>query len=111
MTPITDATQPTQLTQETLDFASAMFKALGHPLRLRLIELLDLHGETTVSDLASLSGEAQPTVSLYLNKLKSLGLLGSRRVGNQTYYAIVHPKIGVLLNCIRGCPLNPEPSA
>lgn len=90
-----------------VEFASSMFKMLGHPLRLKLVELLDVHGEKTVNELAELSSEPQPTVSLYLNRLKTLGLLGSRRAGNQTYYFVSHPKLGTLLDCIRDCP-SPE---
>lgn len=94
------------LSAEKLEFASSMFKMLGHPLRLQLVEMLDLHGETSVNELALLVGQSQPTVSLYLNRLKALGLLGSRRAGNQTFYFVSHPKIAVLLDCIRGCPLD-----
>lgn len=94
-----------QLSTAKVDFASSMFKMLGHPLRLRLVELLDVHGEKTVNELAELCGEPQPTVSLYLNRLKTLGLLGSRRAGNQTYYFVSQPKLGTLLDCIRDCPV------
>lgn len=93
-----------ELSASKVEFASSMFKMLGHPLRLRLVELLDVHGEKTVNELAELSGEPQPTVSLYLNRLKTLGLLASRRAGNQTYYYVSHPKLGTLLDCIRDCP-------
>jgi ArsR family transcriptional regulator len=88
------------------DFAANMFKMLGHPLRLQLVETLDVHGEKTVNELADLCGQSQPTVSLYLNRLKTLGLLGSRRSGNQTHYFLAHPKLPTLLDCIRDCPLD-----
>lgn len=93
--------------EEKLEFVSSMFKMLGHPLRLQLVELLDLHGERTVTQLAELSNQTQPTVSLYLNRLKALGLLGSRRVGNQSFYFIAHPKLPTLLECMRDCPFEP----
>lgn len=101
-----NTTTPELLTPARLDFASSMFKILGHPLRLKLVELLDVHGERTVGELAELSQESQPTVSLYLNRLKTMGLLGSRRAGNQTYYFVVHPKISTLLDCVRSCPMD-----
>ncbi len=93
------------LSAEKLEFASSMFKMLGHPLRLQLVELLDVYGEKTVNELAELCQQSQPTVSLYLNRLKTLGLLGSRRSGNQTYYFLAHPKIPTLLDCIRDCQI------
>lgn len=92
--------------EEKINFATDMFKLLGHPLRLRLVELLDLHGEKTVNELAELTDQAQSAVSLYLNRLKSSGLLKSRRAGNQTYYSVAEPKLRVLLDCLRGCPLE-----
>ena len=94
------------LSPAKLEFASSMFKMLGHPLRLQLVETLDVHGEKSVNELAELCGQSQPTVSLYLNRLKALGLLGSRRSGNQTYYFLAHPKLPTLLDCIRDCPLE-----
>lgn len=101
-----DKTLKRQLSQQKLEFAASMFKMLGHPLRLKLVEMLDVHGERTVGELAELCEETQPTVSLYLNRLKILGLLGSRRSGTNTIYYIENPKLPVLLDCIRGCPFE-----
>lgn len=95
-----------QLSQQKLEFAANMFKMLGHPLRLKLVEMLDAHGEKTVGELAELCDEIQPTVSIYLSRLKALGLLGSRRAGSSTIYFIAHPKLPTLLECIRDCPFE-----
>lgn len=91
-----------------VEFAASMFKLLGHPLRLRLVELLDLHGEKTVNQLSDLCQQPQSVVSLYLNRLKASGLLGNRREGNQTYYFVRHPKVSILIDCIRDCPIVEE---
>jgi DNA-binding transcriptional ArsR family regulator len=99
-------TQTAFMPDDKVDFATAMFKLLGHPLRLRLVEILDNEGEKTVNDLADLTGQSQSTVSLYLNRLKTNGLLHRRRSGNQTYYSIGEPKLTKLLNCLRECPLE-----
>ncbi len=96
------------LSSEKLNFASEMFKALGHPLRLQLVDLLEIHGEKTVNELAGLCQQPQPTVSMYLSRLKTLGLLGNRRDGNQVYYFLVHEKLPTLLECIRSCPIDEE---
>lgn len=92
--------------EEKIAFATSMFKLLGHPLRLRLVEILDLEGEKTVNELAEATDQHQSIVSNYLNKFKNHGLLKSRRDGNQTYYALAEPKLSVLLDCLRGCPLD-----
>lgn len=103
-------TNPTQMVPELgankREFASQMFKMLGHPLRLHIVEVLDVHGQLTVNEIAAKVSTPQPTVSLYLNRLKDLGILGSRRVANQSFYFIDHPKIHTLLECIRECPLE-----
>ncbi len=92
--------------QEKLEFAVRMFKLLGNELRFRLVEILDLEGEKTVTQLTELTGQPQPTVSLYLNRLKNLGLLTSRREGIQIYYSVAEPKLRTLLNCLRDCPFE-----
>ena len=94
------------LTEDTLEFATSMFKLLGHPLRLRIVEVLDTYGEKNVNELAEITEQSQSTVSFYLNRLKNSGLLKKRRDGNQTYYSVDEPKISVLLNCLRGCPIR-----
>lgn len=94
------------LNEETLEFATSMFKLLGHPLRLRIVEVLDARGEKNVNELAEITGQTQSTVSFYLNRLKNSGLLKKRRDGNQTYYSIAEPKLNVLVDCLRGCPLQ-----
>jgi len=94
-----------QLSDEKIAFATRMFKLLGHPLRLRLVEILDLQGEKTVNDMAALTDQPQSTVSLYLNRLRESGLLKRRRDGNQTYYSVNEPKLTTLLDCLRDCPV------
>lgn len=94
-----------EMPETTIEFASNLFKLLGHPLRLRIVELLDLHGEETVNRIAELTDQPQSTVSLYLNRLKNAGLLKSRRDGNQTFYTLSDRSLPILLNCMRGSKL------
>ncbi len=94
------------MSEEKIQFATRMFKLLGHPVRLRIVELLESEGEHTVNDIAERTDNPQSTVSSYLNKLKDSGLLKSRREGNLTYYSIQEPKLSVLLDCLRECPLE-----
>ena len=94
------------MSDDKIEFATKMFKLLGHPLRLRIVELLDNEGEKTVNEIAEITQTPQPTVSLYLNKLKDSGLLKRRRDGSQIYYDIGEKKLPTLLNCLRGCPFD-----
>ncbi|QBE50310.1 metalloregulator ArsR/SmtB family transcription factor [Leucobacter triazinivorans] len=69
---------------------AASLKALGDPLRLRMLSAIaaDPRGETCVCDLAELSRVSQPTVSHHLRVLKETGLLRSERRGTWVWYRI-----------------------
>lgn len=92
-----------RLDAEVLEFASAMLKLLGHPVRLRIVELLEAQECLSVSQIVAELNEPQPTISQHLNALKLRGLLSSQRRDGQVFYRIAHPQIANLLDCIRGC--------
>jgi len=68
-----------------------VFKALGDPVRLRLISLIGARqgGEVCVCDLASAFDLTQPTISHHLKVLREAGLIDSERRGTWVYYRIV----------------------
>ncbi|WP_327270489.1 metalloregulator ArsR/SmtB family transcription factor [Streptomyces sp. NBC_01218] len=72
---------------EEAEKASRIFKALGDPVRLRLLSAIASHedGEACVCDISDV-GVSQPTVSHHLKKLKEAGLLTSQRRGTWIYY-------------------------
>ena len=72
------------------------FKALAHPVRIRLLEVL-VHGEARVQDLQKTLGLDQPIVSQQLARLRSSGIVVARRHGAATAYALADPMIGELL--------------
>ena len=69
------------------DDASAMFRALGEPSRLRLLTRL-IDGEICVSELAELEGEKLSTISARLQNLHAAGLVKRRREAKHIYYAL-----------------------
>ncbi|MGQ9921791.1 MAG: ArsR/SmtB family transcription factor, partial [Desulfobacca sp.] len=71
----------------SLEKASQALKAMGHPVRLRILQLLS-QGERTVGDLGELLGIGQANLSQHLNLMKDKGLLTSRRAGNQVFYRL-----------------------
>lgn len=83
-----------------LERAAEILKAVAHPVRLHIIDVLE-DGPRTVSELCQILGTPQPYMSLQLNQMKSKGILGSRRAGNQVYYAIVNPSVVKVIHCIR----------
>ncbi len=84
------------LVGESIDETAAaglapVFKALGDPVRLRLISLIGVRegGEVCVCDLASAFDLTQPTISHHLKVLREAGLIDSERRGTWVYYRLV----------------------
>jgi ArsR family transcriptional regulator len=78
---------------------STVFKALGDPVRLRLLSLIASHagGEACVCDLTGEFDVSQPTISHHLKVLREAGLLTSERRANWVYYR-VQPEALVVLS-------------
>jgi DNA-binding transcriptional ArsR family regulator len=73
-----------------------LFRVLGHPVRIRILEILS-DGERTVGELqAELSLDSSGT-SQHLSALRQQGLLQSRRAGTSVYYGIRDPRVNQLL--------------
>jgi ArsR family transcriptional regulator, arsenate/arsenite/antimonite-responsive transcriptional repressor len=68
-----------------------VFKALGDPVRLRLLSLIGAHrgGEVCVCDLTAAFDLTQPTISHHLRVLREAGILTSERRGTWVYYRLV----------------------
>jgi DNA-binding transcriptional ArsR family regulator len=73
------------------DEAGQLLKALSNPDRLLLLCQLS-QGECNVSELESLLGIQQPTLSQQLAVLRREGLVATRREGKQIYYCISSPQ-------------------
>lgn len=77
-----------------------LFRVLGHPVRIRILELLS-GGERTVGDLqAELQLDSSGT-SQHLAALRQQGVLESRRVGTSVYYSLRDPRVSQLLAVAR----------
>ncbi len=66
---------------------SQSFRALGDPTRLRILRLL-AEAPLNVSELVSLVGLAQPSISHHLSRLRRLGLVREERQASFTYYSL-----------------------
>lgn len=77
------------------------FKTLGHPARIRILELLVERdrsvGELLVSDV----GVESSNLSQQLGVLRRAGVVASRREGNTVIYSIASPDIAELLAVAR----------
>lgn len=72
------------------------FKALAHPARIRILELLR-HGERNVGELAADLELEQSNVSQQLAVLRAKGIIESRRDGATVHYQVKDPRVFELL--------------
>lgn len=91
------------LSSEALDEPAAAtlaeaFKAVGDPVRLRLLSLLltAAGGEVCACDLVEPVGKSQPTVSHHLKVLRRAGLVTATRRGTNIRYAVVPAQVEAL---------------
>ncbi len=80
---------------------SEMLKALGHPVRLRIVEGLLRH-ECNVNKIVGVLGLPQSTVSQHLALLRLHGIVTLRKEGVKTCYRVVDPKIAQLIKILGG---------
>ena len=90
------------LPQESLEAAAECLRVLGHPVRLRIVDIL-MQGEFPVNQIAELCSIRPHQTSEHLRLLQGRGLLSSRRDGHTVYYKVADPRLPALLGCIRRC--------
>lgn len=74
---------------------------IGHPLRLRILEFLDVNGMSSVSAITKGLNEEQIMVSQSLKKLRDANLVKTRRRGIFIYYELNEEYPASIFNCIR----------
>ena len=83
------STEP--LTADEAELLSQRFKALGDPVRLRLLSLIASHegGEVCVCELTGGFQVSGPTISHHLRVLREAGLIEGQRRGTWIYYRVL----------------------
>ena len=82
-------------------FKAGIFRALAHPTRIAIVELLRDEGEVPVSRIYEQLGLEQANASQHLAVLRSKQIVIGRKDGNQVFYALRDPIIGKVLNLMR----------
>ncbi|NMC58122.1 MAG: helix-turn-helix transcriptional regulator [Candidatus Methanofastidiosa archaeon] len=91
------------LTPEQLEKASSMLRAIAHPVRIAILNLLDGGKKLTVTEIHEQLGLEQSTTSHHLGILKDKGVLSAKREGKNTYYFIRHENLLGIIECISKC--------
>ncbi len=81
---------------------SQILKALGHPVRLKIVEGLIYNNECNVKKMVRALGLPQSTVSQHLGILKSAGIVRIRKEGVKCCYRLSDKKIESLIKALKG---------
>lgn len=76
------------------------FKTLGHPVRIRVLELLSAH-EHAVSELLAVIEVEPANLSQQLAVLRRAGLVTTRKEGSAVHYSVASPEVSELLAVAR----------
>ncbi|HSG07066.1 MAG TPA: metalloregulator ArsR/SmtB family transcription factor [Longimicrobiales bacterium] len=93
-------------TQETLsegavESTAYVLRCLGHPLRLRILDLLEKEGEATVTRIYEALAVEQAVASQHLTTMWDKGILKRRKDGVHVYYGIGDDRALKVLSCVR----------
>jgi DNA-binding transcriptional ArsR family regulator len=88
------------VSQPLYQLKAEFFKTLGHPVRIRVLELLSIR-EHAVSELLGEIEIEPANLSQQLAVLRRAGLVTTRREGSAVYYTLASPQVSELLAVAR----------
>ena len=94
------------LNAEQLERAANMLKAIAHPMRIAILNLLEEGNRLTVTEIHQFLNIEQSTTSHHLGILKDKGVLGSVRDGKNTLYFLKHDSLKNIVECVSRCSIN-----
>jgi ArsR family transcriptional regulator len=92
-----------RISKDTLEKAAYILKAISHPCRLAIIELLSTYDEMTVTAITSELNEEQSAISHHLSNLRLRGLLKQRKDGASIYYSLKEKNLTKIIECVATC--------
>ena len=87
-------------TDRLRQFKAEFFKALAHPVRIAILELLRA-GPRSVGEIQALTGVPGSSISQQLAILRGRGIVVAERAGTTVHYHAADPQIYVLLDAAR----------
>jgi DNA-binding transcriptional ArsR family regulator len=92
---------PHPLPDDLAELIARRFRAIGEPMRIRLLDRLR-DGEATVGELSVALSASQQNISKHLAVLAEAGILGRRKEGNRVYYRVVDEGVFALCEAVCG---------
>jgi len=87
---------------QNLEQTSMVFKALAHPLRLKVLCMLDGNGgEVAVQEIVAATGASQSNISQHLSIMKGKGIIKARKDGNRVLYRLGDSRMVEIFSMIR----------
>jgi DNA-binding transcriptional ArsR family regulator len=91
---------------EKLEMAASKLRAIAHPMRIAIVDLLTANSKMTVTEIYEHLNIEQASASHHLNILKNKGLLDSKRDGKMIYYSLKFEHLTEVIDCINRCSIN-----
>jgi len=98
--PTTGPRRVTRVSRPLYSLKAEFFKTMGHPVRIRVLELLNVR-EHAVSELLAVIDVEPANLSQQLAVLRRAGLVTTRREGAAVHYATTSPQIAELMAVAR----------
>ena len=89
-----------------LEMAANRLRALAHPMRIAIIELLQEKEKLSVTEIYKKLKIEQAAASHHLNILKGKGILASKRDGKKIFYSLRSKSLTQVIDCINRCSVN-----
>lgn len=89
------------LTEQAVEDTAHVLRCLGHPLRLRILDVLQKGREVTVTEIYEALQVEQAVASQHLTTMWDKGILARRKDGVHVYYRIADERALKVLDCVR----------
>jgi ArsR family transcriptional regulator len=91
------------LSSDQLKIAASLLKAVAHPMRLSILQLLERDGKMSVTEICENLSSEQSLTSHHLSNMKQKGILGCERDGQRILYFLKITELSNLLRCMESC--------
>jgi len=88
---------------EKVEMGASMLRAMAHPMRVAIFELLTTTTRLSVTEIYEKLNIEQASASNHLNILKRKGILESKREGKKIFYSLKRDKLTEIINSLDRC--------
>jgi DNA-binding transcriptional ArsR family regulator len=92
-----------ELNAKKLEQLASRLKAIAHPVRIAIIEMLSNDSRLSVTEIYQLLDIEQAAASHHLNIMKNKGILESRREGKKIFYSLQNESLSEIIQCVNKC--------